>query len=182
MFLKTIWSAYREVYPISMLPNTVADSCNFINVEHNTRLLEICQMLEASSEYTAVHPCDVFLPETFYPCFNIIFGIILELYLLIQTAMTFERTIATIYVRSYEHKKVLPAIIIALSTVSIAVGTQLWLYHGKVITHPQVSVLNTPIEIYDRTNCVLIFNVVVCGLTTASMIILVIINKKRQMK
>ncbi|KAK5973835.1 hypothetical protein GCK32_020878, partial [Trichostrongylus colubriformis] len=96
--------------------------------------------------------------------------------------MTFERTIATIYVRSYEHKKVLPAIIIALSTVSIAVGTQLWLYHGKVITHPQVSVLNTPIEIYDRTNCVLIFNVVVCGLTTASMIILVIINKKRQMK
>ncbi|KAK6017149.1 integral membrane protein [Ostertagia ostertagi] len=130
--------------------------------------------------FAADHPCEVFLPQNFYKYFNILFGVFLELYLFVQSAMAFERAIATIYVCSYEYMKVYPAIIAAISAILIALGSQVFLYNGKKFTQPQLSVLNPPAEVYDRINGLLIFNEVTCGLTTASMIVLVIVNMKRE--
>ncbi|VDO54058.1 unnamed protein product [Haemonchus placei] len=140
------------------------------------------RIYQLSLSFTAVHPCEVFLPRNFYKCFNILFGLILELYLFIQTAITFERAIATIYVRSYEYTEAYPAIIAIISAVLVAIGTQVFLYYGKEFNQPQLSVLNPPAEVYDKINGLLIFNEITCGITTVSMIILVIVNMKREKK
>ncbi|XGW26477.1 hypothetical protein V3C99_007242, partial [Haemonchus contortus] len=145
-------------------------------------VFSIYQIYQLSLSFTAVHPCEVFLPRNFYKCFNILFGLILELYLFIQTAITFERAIATIYVRSYEYTEAYPAIIAIISAVLVAIGTQVFLYYGKEFNQPQLSVLNPPAEVYDKINGLLIFNEITCGITTVSMIILVIVNMKREKK
>lgn len=66
--------------------------------------------------------------------------------------------------------------------VVLSIVSQVFLYHDKEFTQPQITVLSPPAVVYVRINGLLMFNVGVSATTTLVMIVLLIINKKREKK
>ncbi|VDP37067.1 unnamed protein product [Heligmosomoides polygyrus] len=118
----------------------------------------------------------------FYMWMNMLFGVALELYLFAQVAMAIERTIATVYVSSYEYIGPHAGYMGVGAAVVLSIVSQVFLYHDKEFTQPQITVLSPPAVVYVRINGLLMFNVGVSATTTLVMIVLLIINKKREKK
>ncbi|WKY08080.1 hypothetical protein Q1695_007519 [Nippostrongylus brasiliensis] len=140
----------------------------------------IYQVYQVTLSFIAVHPCEVFLSREFYMPMNILFGFGLELYLVSLAAITLERVLATIYVTSYEYLRSYIGAIGVVGALLFATASQIWLYHGKKFTEPQISVLSPPSEVYGQINGLLLFNVGCSLLNTTVMIALLLINKRQE--
>ncbi|ETN82592.1 hypothetical protein NECAME_17666, partial [Necator americanus] len=105
-----------------------------------------------------------------------------ELYLLSKAMMTMERTIATIYVDSYERWRCSTGNLGVVMSILSAILVELYIYIGVSFKEPHISATSTPDEVTGRINEVLIFNVSCSTITMTIMIALLFTNKKRKTK
>ncbi|CAJ0603926.1 unnamed protein product [Cylicocyclus nassatus] len=139
----------------------------------------ITQTYQLTISFTYVEPCDVFLSPSFYIIFNIAHGFFTELYLLTMATMMFERTLATVYVSSYEQMAHSAGLMGATTAILFATLIEFLLYYGATINDLQISTTNSASGIANRIDYVLIFNISSSALTMMTMIILLLVNTKR---
>ncbi|EYB91920.1 hypothetical protein Y032_0200g1689 [Ancylostoma ceylanicum] len=168
---------YRKKFIFHYNIRILVISLFFASLLHAT-LMTIFESYQLYLSYTYVEPCDVMLPRLFYIIVHMPFIFSVLWIEATQLVILIERAIAILYVGEYETCTKKLGNCLFVLTLLTPLLESLWAYVNESFQAPEISCLNTPLDIAAKVKALFIFALGLHLIAFAAMVMMFFFHRR----